>query len=64
LKDLGVGIVGHRRKLTPSLLCALSRSQKRRQPRQNPPPSQLSQQPADAAGERRYLTVMFCDLVD
>jgi hypothetical protein len=49
---------------TSSLLCALSRSQKRRQPRQNPPPSQLFAKAAEAASERRYLTVMFRDLVD
>jgi hypothetical protein len=40
---------------TPSLRCR--RDRKLHQPRQNPPLSQLSQ-------ERRYLTVMFCDLVD
>jgi class 3 adenylate cyclase/predicted ATPase len=50
LKDLGVGIVGHRRKLLDAI-AALS-TDANAKPRQVDP------------AERRYLTVMFCDLVD
>jgi class 3 adenylate cyclase len=56
LKDLGVSLVGHRRKLLAAI--AVLRSESGREPR------------ADARGvadssiaERRHLTVMFCDLV-
>src|SRR5262249_18666674 len=68
LKELGVSSVGHRVKLldaiaalgsnatgkTPSIAAAV------------PPPSAsmaTALPVAEAAGERRYLTVMFCDLV-
>ena len=75
LKDLGVGIVGHRRKLLDAI-AALSTDAnakprqvdraERRQPVPIPvaatPP--LVSIPVETAGERRYLTVMFCDLVD
>ena len=68
LKDLGVSIVGHRRKLldaiaalrndasaqTPSVAVAPAR----------PSAPKLNAAPvAEAVGERRHLTVMFCDLV-
>jgi hypothetical protein len=53
LKDLGVSIVGHRRKLLDAIATG---NQKRRQPHQNPSRSQLSQQPrkqpANAATSR------------
>jgi hypothetical protein len=69
LKDLGV-VLGDRRKIlraiaaltnTPAAPSASSSA-----PKQSPvagasPPAPLAA--ADAAGERRYLTVMFCDLV-
>ena len=56
LKDLGVGLVGHRRRLLDAI-ASLAGS-----PLPNPPP------PAGEGGvgveaERRQLTVMFCDLV-
>ena len=68
LKDLGVSIVGHRRKIldaiaalrseasakTPSIAAAIA-----------PPSAAVATAVplAEAVGERRYLTVMFCDLV-
>jgi class 3 adenylate cyclase len=68
LKDLGVSIVGHRRKIldaiaalrndesvqTPPVAAALAR------PSAATP---TSAQVAEPAGERRHVTVMFCDLV-
>src|SRR6516162_1439815 len=68
LKDLGVSIVGHRRKIldaiaalrtdagvqVPSLAASPAR----------PSTATLTLAPiAGAAGERRHITVMFCDLV-
>jgi hypothetical protein len=63
LKDLGVGIVGHRRKL----LDAIAALRADTEPKTAPAPPTSAAQPtfataADAAGERRYLTVLFCDL--
>ena len=64
LKDLGVSIVGHRRKL----LDAIAALRADTEPKTAPPAPTSAAQPtfssAEAAGERRYLTVMFCDLVD
>src|SRR6266446_782951 len=55
LKDLGVGLVGHRRRLLDAITALGS-------PLPNPPPlSGEGRVGADA--ERRQLTVMFCDLV-
>jgi class 3 adenylate cyclase len=63
LKDLGVSIVGHRRKL----LDAITALRADTEPKTAPPPTSAAQPTfataAEAAGERRYLTVMFCDLV-
>jgi class 3 adenylate cyclase len=53
LKEIGVGPVGHRRKLLEAI-AALSAGK--------PPPS-LQQSDAQSSAERRQLTVMFCDLV-
>jgi class 3 adenylate cyclase/predicted ATPase len=54
LKDLGIGLVGHRRRLLDAI-AALSTAEA------SPAPSRS---PATAAeAERRQLTVMFCDLV-
>jgi class 3 adenylate cyclase/tetratricopeptide (TPR) repeat protein len=67
LKDLGVVSLGHRRKLLRAI-AALGRPSAGAAPPETP----LSQTPLrlaatlpsqDSAGERRYLTVMFCDLV-
>ena len=57
LKDLGVTIVGHRRKLLDAI-AALSAS--RLAPDSAPP---LLKKSPDIAAERRPVTVMFCDLV-
>jgi class 3 adenylate cyclase/predicted ATPase len=64
LKDLGVGIVGHRRKLLDAIAVLRADPDAK-----SPPAAPVSAPPptvaplSDAAGERRYLTVMFCDLV-
>ena len=65
LKDLGVSIVGHRRKL----LHAIAALPADTEPKTAPAARTSTAQPifataAEAAGERRYLTIMFCDLVD
>jgi class 3 adenylate cyclase/predicted ATPase len=65
LKDLGVSIVGHRRKL----LDAIAALRADTEPKTAPAALKSAAQPtfataAEPAGERRYLTVMFCDLVD
>jgi class 3 adenylate cyclase len=54
LKDLGVTLVGHRRRLLDAI-AALGAAEASRAP--SPPP------PAAGEAERRQLTVMFCDLV-
>jgi class 3 adenylate cyclase/tetratricopeptide (TPR) repeat protein len=58
LKDIGVAIVGHRRKMLSAIaeLSALSAA-----PTQVGPAAEPA--PAAAFAERRHLTVMFCDLV-
>ena len=65
LKDLGVGFVGHRRKL----LDAIAALRADTEPKTAPAAPKSATQPtfataSEAAGERRYLTIMFCDLVD
>ncbi len=66
LKDLGVASLGHRRKLLRAI-AALGETLAAAAPEASPPPSPLAPSAAppsqDTAGERRYLTVMFCDLV-
>ncbi len=57
LKDIGVAQVGHRRKLLDAI-AALGEPA----PAASPPPT-VSPPEAAASGERRQLTVMFCDLV-
>jgi class 3 adenylate cyclase len=63
LKELGVGSVGHRRKLLDAI--AALRSDANASP-PTMPPIAASATPllVEAVGERRYLTFMFCDLVD
>jgi class 3 adenylate cyclase len=51
LKDLGVALVGHRRRLLDAIAAL------------GPEPAAASDVPVSAAAERRQLTVMFCDLV-
>ena len=59
LKDLGIGIVGHRRKLLDAI--AALRADANTKPLPDPLPT-IDRFPKDAA-ERRHLTVMICDLV-
>ncbi len=72
LKDLGVGLVGHRRTLLDAI-AALRGDANAKEPLSealsHAPASPQASAPAavaptvEAVGERRYLTVMFCDLV-
>src|SRR5580693_393810 len=55
LKDLGVSLVGHRRRLLDAIAALGS-------PLPNPPPP-AGEGRVGAEAERRQLTVMFCDLV-
>jgi class 3 adenylate cyclase len=57
LKDLGVTLVGHRRKLLDAV-AALGTTSSATTVRATP-----SEAPVSADAERRHLTVMFCDLV-
>src|ERR1700752_4221174 len=54
LKELGV-LLGHRRKLLRAIA--------ERQDAATPEPAKTATEPRRREGERRYLTVMFCDLV-
>ena len=60
LKDLGVTIVGHRRKLLDAIAGLNAPAALEAEPLPRPAP-QLN--PARVAAERRPITVMFCDLV-
>ena len=59
LKDIGVASFGHRKKL----LEAISELGGAAMTTPASPTAQIPAAAAEAAGERRYLTVMFCDLV-
>jgi class 3 adenylate cyclase len=73
LKDLGVGLVGHRRTLLDAIAALRGDANAKEPPSEAlphaPASSQASAPPAnvaptaEAVGERRYLIVMFCDLV-
>jgi class 3 adenylate cyclase len=66
LKDLGVGIVGHRRKLLDAIAALRVNSKAATTPPSASPPTPTSAAATptqEATGERRYLTVLFCDLV-
>src|SRR5215472_15925622 len=66
LKELGVGPLGHRRKLLDAI-AALRSDSNANAPLPGPLPTAppiAARATPEAAGERRYLTVMFCDLVD
>jgi class 3 adenylate cyclase len=68
LKDMGIGIVGHRRVLLDAIAALHADSNGKATPAasaSSPPstPMASATRAPDAAGERRYLTVMFCDLV-
>jgi hypothetical protein len=56
LKDLGVSLVGHRRKLLAAI--AALRSESRPEPR-----AEATDVADISIAERRHMTVMFCDLV-
>ena len=63
LKELGVGILGHRRKMLTAI-AALSSSSALPASVARPPPAQsAAPSSAEDGAERRQLTVMFCDLV-
>src|SRR5499425_1232449 len=64
LKDLGVSIVGHRRKLLDAIAALRADTEPKTAPAAPTSAAQSTFASAEAAGERRYLTVMFCDLVD
>src|SRR5246127_1997195 len=65
LKELGVGPVGHRRKLLDAIAALRADSNANASPPTIPPiAAGATPRIVDAVGERRYLTVMFCDLVD
>ena len=73
LKDLGVGLIGHRRTLLDAIAALRGDANAKEPPSEAlphaPASAQASAPPATVApaaetvGERRYLTVMFCDLV-
>jgi SAM domain (Sterile alpha motif) len=75
LKDLGVGLVGHRRTLLDAIAVLGGDANAKEPPSEAlphalassqgsaPPPIVAPAAAAEAVGERRYLTVMFCDLV-
>jgi class 3 adenylate cyclase len=64
LKDLGVSIVGHRLKLLDAIDALRADTEPKTAPAAPTSAGQPTFASAEAAGERRYLTVMFCDLVD
>ena len=70
LKDLGVGLVGHRRTLLDAIAALRGDANAPSEALPHAPASSQASAPpatiaptAEAVGERRYLTVMFCDLV-
>jgi class 3 adenylate cyclase len=63
LKDLGVTIVGHRRKLLDAI-AAFNSSTPLQAPHSEPPPAAPPpQKSGEVAAERRPVAIMFCDLV-
>src|SRR4051794_28555472 len=60
LKDLGVAIVGHRRKLLDAISALRADASLKALPPEGVPPIGRS---AKDTAERRQLTIMFCDLV-
>ena len=65
LKDLGVTLVGHRRRLLDAVakLHDDSTSSQAAEPSGDHPASTPAEDVVSSGGERRQLTVMFCDLV-
>ena len=65
LKDLGVNLVGHRRLLLDAIAALRAESDVKAPSFAPPPTAAATAAPAvEAAGERRHVTVLFCDLVD
>ncbi len=62
LKDLGVTLVGHRRRLLDAIATLGAEAPAARNPLPSPPPL-AGEGRVGAEAERRQLTVMFCDLV-
>ena len=69
LKELGVTVVGHRRKLLDAIAAlrndasVQSSDTSRQHPREPSAATPTAAPVAEAVGERRHITVMFCDLV-
>jgi len=66
LEKIGVASLGHRRKLIKAIAALNGPGAAPPAPKADAPPPPVASSPApaaEAAGERRYLTVMFCDLV-
>src|ERR1700686_4175833 len=63
LRELGVTAVGHRLKLLDAIAALRADSAKTAPTTPATAAAPTSAPAAEAAGERRYLTVMFCDLV-
>jgi class 3 adenylate cyclase len=68
LKEIGVGPVGHRRTLLEAIAALRAEAGVKAPSPAAPPAGQSAAPPsaasvAQAAGERRYLAVLFCDLV-
>jgi class 3 adenylate cyclase len=75
LKDIGV-LLGHRRKILAAVAELPGKSQSASRPfpplvesrdrhtTEPPQPAKVAPPPTEAMGERRHVTVMFCDLVD
>jgi SAM domain (Sterile alpha motif) len=75
LKDIGV-LLGHRRKILAAVAELPGKSQSASRPfpplvesrdrhtTEPPQPAPVAPPPTEAMGERRHVTVMFCDLVD
>jgi class 3 adenylate cyclase len=66
LKELGVGPLGHRRKLLDAISALragdVPSPGSATTPPSTPPATKMTA--SEVAGERRHVTVMFCDLVD
>jgi hypothetical protein len=65
LKDMGIGIVGHRRMLLDAIAVLRTGADAKAPPSSTPLPTApiAAALTPEATGERRHVTVMFCDLV-
>jgi class 3 adenylate cyclase/tetratricopeptide (TPR) repeat protein len=66
LRDLGIISVGHRRRILEAIAALRPEGTRAGDPVRFPPlpPTSPTGSPDETTGERRQLTVMFCDLVD